>query len=158
MAYYLNYGNQSIESPSITSLPNYVKGLMHTGVEDITLDIGDMDKTVFNALVDEIRLHFCNNSSYAQVATYENRKWTNPYYFHIPSEKDSAISFTEYEDKLEIHKADIEEVLKLVSDDTILLNELGGDMYGLRGIESYDIRKLGVTEQLEAMQKFYEQF
>lgn len=76
MAYYMNYAHQSIKAPSITSLPNYVKCLMHTGVDDITIDIGDMDKSIFNALVDEIRLYFCEHCSYKHIGTYENGEWS----------------------------------------------------------------------------------
>lgn len=111
MAYYMNYAHQSIEAPSITSLPKYVKCLMHTGVNDITLDIGDMDKTVFKAMVDEIRIYFCSDkSNYVHIGS-----WENPYLFHIPTEKDSAISFTEHEDRVEIHKVNIAREMELTN-------------------------------------------
>lgn len=156
MSYSMKYALDCVSNPSIKSIPTYVKLLLDTSVESVNIINNDESKEEFDKQINELRLLYCRGTEYRYIRTSEGESWTNPYYFHIPGESNSAIAVYEAEGYTEIKKVDIDDVINIMLDDDITTNEILSDRSGLRGIPSYEKRLRSLYERLSEVREALE--
>lgn len=153
MSYSMKYELDCVSNPSIRTIPKYVRLLLDTCVDYVNIVNDDETKEEFDKQINELRITYCKETEYRNIRVSNGRKWTNPYYFHIPGVSNSAISVHEGDECTEIRKVNIEDVINLMSDTDVTTNEILGDKSGLRGIQTYDERVEKVERQLKEVRK-----
>lgn len=153
MSYSMKYALDCVHNPSIESIPTYVKLLLDTCVSSVVIINDDETKEEFDKQINTLRMQYCKGTDYRNIRVSNGSKWTNPYYFHIPGEANSAISVYEAGDHVEIKKIDIDDAIALMRDTDVTTNEILSDKSRLRGIPSYEHRIEAVSQQISEVKK-----
>lgn len=109
MSYLMKYSLGCVEDPTIRTIPTYVGLLLDTFVDSVSIiNNGESDEE-FDRIAEELLVQYIANSEYQWLENYGASKDEGSCTLYLPGVANSAITIKRGKDKVEIHRAVLEE-------------------------------------------------